>query len=173
MVYVYSQLGRDSTFTCYVIMALLFLINSTLNRTILQLPMHLLPTRSRTDMPTLLHVSWSNCYVPDTNHTKGHWMKMSLGSFSDDHSRVLLEETYDNPGSDYINANFISVSNTNNASELNPLHCMKMVSYCVWDLIFTMLPYFHWQGYKEPRAFIAAQGTVCKSSNDCVDIKHL
>ena len=113
-------------------------------------------------------------YVPGTNHTKGHWMKMSLGSFSDDHSRVLLEETYDNPGSDYINANFISVSNTNNTSEPNPLHFIRTIvhygSYCVHDLIFIMLLCFHWQGYKDPRAFIAAQG---KPSNDCGNIKKL
>ena len=34
---------------------------------------------------------------------------------SDDHSRVYLEQYVDVPGSDYINANFIDVSSSQNS----------------------------------------------------------
>lgn len=81
---------------------------------------------------------------------------MLLDVTIDDHSRVLLNEISDDPGSDYINANFIDVS--------------WKKSYVLMTVGATSDQLSPPQGYRTNNFFIAAQGKFCSKGVACMRI---
>lgn len=69
---------------------------------------------------------------------------------TDDDNRVVLQTGEGEDRSDYINASYVDV----NTKQTNA----QTIIFCIIRNILTLLQ-IHFQGYKKPKAYIAAQGT--------------